>query len=118
MATTVSANQISLAWGAPTKTCPADLYRITYEVINADQCSAVVSLAVVTLDYQAENFATLDNLKAYTTYKITVTGAVRDISDNTIITPGMSMEENQDTKEDGERLVCVRNSYNLEEDLC
>ena len=107
LVSTVSANQISLAWDAPTASCPADVYQITYEIINADQCFATVTnSASVILDWQTDNFATLDNLKAYTSYKIVVTGAVRDISDNTVITPGMSMEVNQDTAEDGkERCV-------------
>ena len=100
--TTDSSDQLSVTWDAPTPSCPADVYQVEY-VATRDDCSTAITDPSITLPWQQPYSVTLVDLKPYTTYGVTVTPAIRDASDLTVIDEGISQVESEVTAESGRR---------------
>lgn len=69
---TDSPSQLSIIWDQSTVLCLADEFQVEYEIMNEDQCDTDPSSPIV-IPWQGPNFATLTELKLYSTYRIVVT---------------------------------------------
>ncbi|XP_038066637.1 receptor-type tyrosine-protein phosphatase mu-like [Patiria miniata] len=73
-----SHNTLSLSWGAPGTSqehpCPASDYLVTFDLINLEQCREVREYGgSLNTTYTNDTSITLKELKAYSTYNISVT---------------------------------------------
>ena len=98
----VSSTEISVSWDLPTRLCPAEVFRVEYQAINVDQCDSEESS--IRNSWQTEISATLTGLKAYTTYRVTVTPGF--IGESGVIKEGDPLEIGDiNTGEEGRRAL-------------